>query len=288
MKVNNIIAEITPFYNKYKLSKKKLSGTETLFIMWDIGDILLKYISYENIPPHNLFRQIYGKGEGKKNIAQKSYISREFQGRCYRIRNIFKNKEQIKEELPTLINFTTFREAMPFFDNEKYKYEGEEKKELLKLLNCKKNPKYILEKIKKIQKEKIKILNPRNQRLKDLEGEKNIFINTYNCLYNHIKLKKYFKTIEELNIKDKTDFINILSKNTSALSTEGLKKYDIILLDKLHPILNEYAKMIEYLLKKEDEKERRRFRRLITPERIIRLADMLFALTSEKYYNSFR
>jgi len=189
MSINILIQQITPLYNKYRNNKNNISGTEALEIMWDIGNILKKYIEQNNIAPHNLFWSVYGNAEGTKNIKKKSYITREFQNRCHRIKRIFNRKEEIKKYLPNLKNFTTFREAMPFFDNVKYKLEGEEMKNLLILLNSNTSPKTILEKIKILQKEKIGIRNPRTQRLHEIEKEKQIFIDFYNFIYKIISTK---------------------------------------------------------------------------------------------------
>ena len=90
MSINILIQQITPLYNKYRNNKNNISGTEALEIMWDIGDILKKYIEQNNIAPHNLFWSVYGNAEGTKNIKKKSYITREFQNRCHRIKRIFK------------------------------------------------------------------------------------------------------------------------------------------------------------------------------------------------------
>jgi len=136
--LTELIKEITPHYNNYKQQRGKINGTELLLIMWDIGDLIKKYIEETKVPPHNLFRQIYGKSEGKKNINQKSYIAREFLGRCYRVRYIFHDKENIKTLLPNVIDITSFREAMPFFDNPNYKLNEKDFKELILLLNSKK------------------------------------------------------------------------------------------------------------------------------------------------------
>src|SRR3989304_6943433 len=100
-----------------------------------------KYIDQNNIAPHALVWSVYGNAEGKKNIEKKSYITREFQNRCHRIRRIFGVKEQIRKDLPCLKSFTTFREAMPFFDNGKYKLEDKKRGNLLALLNSNQQPK---------------------------------------------------------------------------------------------------------------------------------------------------
>jgi len=286
MNIDGLIKELSPLYNSYKKNKSALGGTASLQIMWDIGDVLQKFIFKNNIPPHKLFWTVYGNAEGKQNVTRNSYITREFQGKAHRIRKIFSSKEEINQLLPNLKSFICFREAMPFFDNEKYKFAGKEKQELFELLNSKKSSKEILRKIKELQKEKIGIKNSRTQRLGDLESEKNIFVNFYNSAYKLLKESNYQNALTELTIKD-TDFFSTLSKNTSCLSNEGLKKYPLEIPESLSGILKDYSLAVNTLLDKEDAKARRRFRRLIPPERIMRLADIIYAFTSEKNYSKF-
>lgn len=129
MNINQLINDITPLYNKYKSTSKILSGNESLKIMWDIGDFLNQFINRHNIAPHKLYREVYGKSEGKENISRNTWITREFQGRCYRIYNIFSSERDIDQIFPTLKSFTLFREAMPFFDNEKYILKGKKRED---------------------------------------------------------------------------------------------------------------------------------------------------------------
>jgi len=285
MSINILIQQITPLYNKYRNNKNNISGTEALEIMWDIGDILKKYIEQNNIAPHNLFWSVYGNAEGTKNIEKKSYITREFQNRCHRIRRIFNSKEQIRKNLPYLKSFTTFREAMPFFDNVKYKLRGKERENLLVLLNSNQQPKKILEKIKVLQNGKIGIKNPRTQRLHEVEREKQIFINFYNFIYKIIRLEDYKFCLYEIANID-TDYIKTLSINTSALSQEGLKVFDFDIQNDLKAPWKEYSEMIKNLTTQKDPKKRRRFRRLIPIEKIVKLSDMLYGLTSEEIYKN--
>ena len=77
--------------------------------------------------------------------------------------------------------------ASDFFDNPKFILKGKERKDLLELLNCNLKASIILQKIRKLQEKKIGIKNDRNQRLKDLENEKKIFIDFYNHTYRLIK-----------------------------------------------------------------------------------------------------
>ncbi len=255
--------------------------------MWELGDILRRYIEQTNIAPHNLFWSIYGNAEGKKNIEKKSYITREFQNRCHRIRRIFGKKEQIRKDFSHLKNFTAFREAMPFLDEGKYKLKGKERENLLVLLNSNCNPKEILDKIRFLQKEKIGIKNPRTQRLFEVEKEKQGFINFYNYMYRLIKTEDYKLCLKETK-KIKSEYINILSKNVSALSQEGLKAYDFSIPEALKEPWKSFSETIKNLTMQKDPRNRRRFRRLIPPERIVRLADMLYGLLSEENYNSIQ
>lgn len=283
--LQKLISEISPLYNIYKQSNRSILGTEALQIMWDIGNLLKKEIEISNVAPHNLYRKIYGKAEGQDNITQKSYITREFLGRAYRIRNIFEKKENINKILPNLKNFISFREAMPFFDNEKYLLKGEERERLLAILNSNESSKSILKKVKLLQSEKIGKKNPRNQKLNEVEPKKEIFITFYNYLFNLIKNNDYKSIKKEITGIDDSVLL-IISSNTSALAQEGFQFKEI-------PECNfdiqwgMYVGILNHLSKQIDAKERRRFRRLISPGRIVKLAEMIQALTSEESFKNF-
>lgn len=281
-----LIKEISPFYNSYKQSSRSISGTEALYIMWDIGDLLKKQIEISDIAPHNLYRKIYGKAEGQSDITQKSYITREFLGRAYRIRNIFSNKQDILKDLPNLKNFISFREAMPFFDNEKYLLKGKERENLLSILNGKESSAVILKKVKLLQNEKIGRKNPRNQKLNELEPQKETFVSFYNYLFNLIKNNNYDHIKKEIASLDLST-ITILSSNTSALAQEGLQFLEIpkeLTSQQWH----NYVIFLNHFSNQTDAKERRRFRRLISPERIVKLAEMLQAITSDNAFKSYK
>lgn len=277
--LKQLIDEISPLYNSYKQNSRNITGTNALQVMWDIGDILKKEIEKYNIAPHSLYRKIYGKAEGQSNITQRSYITREFLGRSYRIRNIFKNKENIIKDLPNLKNFIPFREAMPFFDNNKYLLKGEEKESLLRILNGNESSSLILKKIKLLQTQKIGKKNPRNQKLNELNPQKQVFISFYNYLFNLIKDNNYEAIKKEISFMDNSIILK-LSINTSALAQEGLKYVEI---SELLPNdqWNKYIEFLNYFSKQNNAKERRRFRRLISPERIVKLAEMLQSLNIE-------
>jgi hypothetical protein len=281
-----LIETITPLYNVFKSSKDHLSPCELIEVMWEIGASLKIYIKECGIRPHTLFRDIYGKSEGKINIAQKSYITREFLGRCFRVRNMFEKKELIKGELGNLKSFTAFRESMPFLDNEKYKLSGEERDALLRLLNSDLKPGFLLKEVKLLQIRKINKKNPRTQRLRELEEFKKVFIDFYNEIYRMISVHNFDTILGEIkNINQ--NYISILSRNTVALTEEGLKFLEFESVKDMG-LWTKYSNNLQFLFRQDDAKLRRRFRRLIPPSRIIRLADMLYALTDKKKYINFK
>ncbi|MBP6925520.1 MAG: hypothetical protein KBC22_00470 [Candidatus Pacebacteria bacterium] len=281
-----LIAEISPLYNSYKNTSRDISGTEALLIMWDIGDILKKVIGASKIPPHNLYRKVYGKAEGISDIVQRSYITREFLGRAYRIRNIFLDKKEIKNTLPNLKSFIPFREAMPFFDNKKYMLTGENKNNLIALLNSSSSNRSILDNIKSLQSKHIGIKNPRNQKLNELEDKKQVFITFYNYLFNLIKQTDYKLIMNEISTLDKATLIK-LSSATNCLSQEGLV-FPEIPEDHFNERWTKYVELIKFFSTKRDPRDRRRFRRLIPPTRIVRLAEMLQAVSCEESFKNFR
>jgi hypothetical protein len=287
MELRELINNITPYYNKYKVDQSQISGMEALELNWDVGNLLKGYLDDHKVAPHALYRQIYGKSEQKTNTTQNSYITREFLSRAYRIRNIFNSKMEIKEVFPALKNYNLFREAMPFFDNPKYKLDGNKKSDLINILNSKKTNKEIIIYIERLQKEMIGIRNPRTQRLQELSKQKILFIELYNYLYKKIQNVDYKDAVESIGSADQR-FISDLSKNTGALASDQLsiKVFDIP--GDIQNPWKDYAEMINKLAEKEDASVRRRFRRLIPPEKMMRMSEMIYAMRSENDFNKFR
>jgi len=285
MSIDKLIQQIAPLYNLYRNNKKKLPPFKSMQIMWDIGDLLKSYIEKNGIAPHKLFWSIYGNAEGSVNVSRKSYITREFQGRSFRIRKSFKDKKQIKDELEHLKNFTAFREAMPFFSNPKYMMGGAEKQKLLKLLNSEISTPLLMEEIKKLQKEKIGIKNPRTQRLGELEGTKKAFISFYNYIYELIKYKDYNSCIDEISNYLSIEDIKLIANNLTALTQEGLKFHEIRVIGNDNTVVIEFISKLNTMTEQKNPKHRRRFRRLIAPERLVDLSEMLYSLSSEMLFN---
>ncbi len=286
MNIWEIINEIAPLYNEYKNNKDTIRGTDAVWIMREIWEILEKYIEESGIAPHSLYREIYWKWEWTTNVAQKSYITREFQWRCYRIKKMFKKKEDIEKDLPTLVSFTAFREAMPFFDNPKYKLSWNDREILLNILNKSPSKKKAMEEIEKLQSKYIWIKNDRKQ--KQWEVDIDLFRNFYSYLkeilendYETIK----WKLIEE-NIS--TELLRDLSKNMMSMTDDSFKMKTMDYDNINSSIRNWVLEFTNNVAKETTPKLRRRVRKVVTARGLLQLSRMLTAMTSEEYLRNYK
>ena len=176
---------------------------------------------------------------------------------------------------------------MPFFDNPKYTLDPLKKNNLVKLLNSEENLEIILSKIRTLQKKVIGKSNPRTQRLHELEGEKKVFIKSYNDIYKLIQTHD-FKKIQNSLQGIKKEYLENISATLGALVSEEIITPSIIV-NGSEP--EPFGSLVKVLIKLHKDKEmikRNRFRRLVPAERISKLASMVFALTSEQIYTNYK
>lgn len=287
MEINTLITDLTPLYNEYRKGREENLPVEQIILMWKIGDVLKKFLPSVDIAPHALYREIYGKSESTSNVSQRSYITREFLSRSYRVRSMFKSQKEISTTFPNLTSLNHFREAMPFFDNPKHRLSEIEMNQLLKVLNSSKSNAYKIAYVNTLQSKKIGKKNPRTQRLADLQSEKELFINFYNKIYTTIKNESYKNAQHSLEIPP-PNFIKVLAQNTGALSADGLKMNEMIIPATISPLWQGYSSLVASLIAKESPVERRRFRRLIPSDRLVRLSEMLHSLTDEQSFNNLK
>ena len=276
----HIISEITPLYIQYKA---ETNPTECIVDMWKVGQILNKHIKTTGLKPHTLFRDLYGKSETSVNTQQKSYIAREFQGRCYRVFNMFKSPEEIYSYLMGLKSVSAFREAMPFFDNEKYKMD---RTTLYKLLtNAEKSNAEILNEIKQLQNSLIGKKNPRTQKLAEMDQEINCFKEFYQYILSFIKMKDFSKATEVFKQETQLTEVQIreLAKNTEQLTISDVQ-HSPILFTTTQQTTQNYIQNLEELLTSKNVKKLRRFRRLVNSKYVFLLTDMLNALLDKDSY----
>jgi hypothetical protein len=287
METKILMQEITPLYNSYQEAKKTQAPAILLGIMWEIGNILEEYISESGVAPHTLFRTLYGKSESSSNVTQKSYIAREFLGRSYRVRRIFPKKRDILVQFPRLTAFEHFRAAMPFFDNPKYALNEKERAELFSMINSIRPNVEKKRYIQRLQVEKINRKNPRTQQLASLATEKDLFVNFYNEVFEILSMGDYKKAQNKHKIPEES-FLSVLSRNCGALSADGLRMEQFEIPDTIEGKWRDFSLLIQRLISKESPVERRRFRRLIPPNRMFRLSEMIYALSSPDRYIAFQ
>ena len=270
-----IIEDIIPYYNEYKNNVNIFKPFKLIEIMWDIGEILNKEINSTGKKPHTLFREIYGKGEGKSNIVQNSYITREFLGRCLRVYKLYENKDHIKSELFNINRVTLFREAMPFLDNVKYK-DKVDRNQLICTLNSHEPYKQKMEYLRLLKKKYINKKNPRTQQLDKMVEHANVFIEFYNYLYQNNSAK------QKMDISQSSCDLFVIFRNTQSLSNEEYKKYEQEFIDEPKNIWDDYSNILYDLITDANAKNRRRFRKLIPISKIINLSTMIYKLISKQ------
>jgi len=268
----HIITEITPLFLQYKSEKVP---EQAIAIMWKIGEILNRYIISTGLKPHTLYRDLYGKSETSINIQQKSYISREFQGRCYRVYKMFKTVEEIRLNLQGLKSISIFREAMPFFDNEKYKIDREQLYKIL--IDKNKSATAILNEVKQLQSSLIGKKNPRTQKLSEMGDETNSFKEFYQYVLSFIKMKNFLDAsslfAKETGLNEKQ--VKILAKNTEQLALSNVQHSSLNLVSSVQ-LVQKYIETLEELLSPKNIKKLRRFRRLVNNRYVLLLSNYLY------------
>ena len=281
-----LIIKITPNYNYYTQNRNTINWKDALELQWEVWDILKEYLdTNSNIAPHNLYREIYWKSEWTENIHQKSYITRDFLSRCYRVRNIFENKDEIRNTFPTLVSYHAFYKAMPFFDNPKYKFTGKKREELINLLNTCKSKKGAMDKIYELLDKYVNVKNPRTQKLWELSDIRESFV----CMYKHLNtILASYEAIEiDLHDNDLSkEELSIISNNIVALTNDAYLMKPVNDENKSEVWWN-FIRWLNKIALEKTPKKRRRLRRIINSSILVRISDMVTALESKEYYDNF-
>jgi len=278
--IEKLIAEIGSLNNEYRYAiRAGKSGREVLEIMWDVGEILRRN-RVKKI--HPIAWRIYGKAQGVK----KSNITRDFLSYCFRIRRFFREKEEIKREFPTLARYSIFREAFPLLDNPNFNLKGKQLISLKKLLNSASGINRTKKIIIELKKKKIGIKNPRTQRLAEFKNEVQNFFQLYEELRNTI-LKNDIDAIAKLRDFTTPDGVRGFSDILVAFTQEGLKFPKIKVSDNVPPKWKRVWEDLERLANKSVE-DRNRFRRLIPPSYLMRLAEMISTIHNRRELKRMR
>lgn len=279
----NIINSITPLNNKYRdLVKTNNSGNQILCIMWQVGDILDKFIAIHQIKPHFLYWNIYGKAEGLRN----SYITRDFLSYCLRIRRYFNSCELILKEYPNLKKYSLFREAFPLLENPKYRLVSEDIEKIKHLLNSDLSAAEIKKYIINYKKLLIGKTNTRTQKLSELKEISNTFLEAYQQV-SQLVISGNVDEINSFRRLFPNSCIKTVSQAISALTQENLFVPELKHLTIRPKEWKSLLVSLNYLFNSSVE-VRNRFRRLVKPKIIFEFAEILNAITSDEELNNFK
>jgi hypothetical protein len=282
--ISDLIEKITPLNNRYRdLVDDGASGNEVLHVMWHTGEILNSFVDKHKIKPHALYWQVYGKAEGIK----RSYITRDFLSYCLRIYKYFLNEQKIDDIFPSLRRYSLFREAFPLLENPKYKLDPNQNNKVIQLLNSNNNPQDTKDYLLEIKARKIGLKNTRTQRLEEAKPYAENFRDIYNEVYRLVKNNDH-KSINDFVEVFTVGLIKMLSEVVSGLTQENLYIPEIEANgSNLPENWQEFIANLKSLIGGSVE-DRNRFRRLVSPNKLFALADMLNAFTIKDGIYNYR
>ena len=264
--IGRLIERIGPLNNKIR----KTNGYRKLSLMWDIGDILFK-AGVKRIHPVAW------------EIQNKSYITRDLLSYCYRIRRKWPDKSQLRRLFGNLKSYPAFREALPLIENEKFILSEKKVSEMIKWLN-EDDPKDAKMKILRLKKEYTNIRNDRSRRLAEVKKEAEVFKEFSHYLIRIIKEGDEKEITKIRNLGDET--LLKLSQICMSISNDNYKGPSAIkkTSNKMFDLFTE--KMLPISLSKKEVKAR--FRRVVPPEYIIEVADILNSLRNKEPVNQIK
>jgi len=258
--IGKLIEEIGPINNQIRSSE----GYKRLSLMWDVGDILFKY-DVKKI--HPVAWEIY----------EKSYITRDLISYCYRIRKKWSDKNELQKLFKNLKSYSVFREALPFIENEKFILKDEQINLIIKWLN-ENDPKITKRKLVQLKKEYINIKNDRSKRLNEVIEEAKIFHELYSYI---LDLFSNDQELELQKIKNQLSEEGLLklSQMCISISNTSYKGPSTIITDDWPLKFKEFVTMILPISQSKQE-IKARFKRVISEEEVIQLADIFNSLRS--------
>lgn len=259
--IGNLIEEIGPLNNKIRM----LDGWERLSLMWDIGDIFFRHGIRGRIHPIAW------------EIQHKSYITRDLVSYCFRIRRKWPDKAILYELFHSLKSYSTFREALPLIENEKYILSEAEVKEIIKWLNGD-DIRRAKEEIRKLKKQYIDKKNDRARRLIEVEEEAECFNNFFNYIKKMVmeENKEEIKKIKSIG----NDKLLKLAQVLLAISNDnysGPPEVNKTSNSLVNSIINS---LLPISLAKKEKKAR--FRRLVSSKCLIDAADILISIRNDE------
>jgi len=254
-----------------------------MLALWDLGDVLLKY---KVDKPHS-----YG---WKIQDQTKGLIKRMTIARAYRIRQIWPERNYVKESFSGIKGLSIFIESLPILDPNGALLKSLSKDlvdELIKYMNtlpAVQFTKYIKNFKAKHKQGRVGENNDRERYLEGYVNIKNCFLIFYKQLQKLI-LENNFNSIDELkgkiSLEERKAFSNFCLALTSKKNIIFYKPSPIISKIKILDFQNMFN-FFKELLEDSNDIRRARLRRVIPPELLVEISDMLNSIVSrEKIIN---
>ena len=275
--LNLLIDEITKANNVYRDTNQ--APVNRVLALWDLGDVLLKH---EVDKPHSYGWKIQDQTIG---IIKRMTIAR-----AYRIRQIWPERNYIKKTFGGIKGTSIFIETLPILDSNGQMYKSLSKDlvdELIKNMNILSSThfkKYIKNFKAKYGQGRIGENNDRERYLKDYINIQNCFLNFYKQLQKLI-LENKFGDIDELKTKisleERKAFSNFCLALTSNKNIVFYKPFPISSKTKMFNfqiIFNFFKELLE----DSNDTRRARLRRVIPPELLVEMSDILNSIVSKE------
>jgi len=281
--LNLLIDDITKSNNVYRNTNQ--APINRVLALWDLGDVLLKH---KVDKPHS-----YGWKIQDQTIG---VIKRMTIARAYRIRQIWPERDYVKKTFGGIKGTSIFIESLPILDSNGQMYKSLSKKavdELIKNMNILSSThfkKYIKNFKAKYGQGRIGEKNDRERYLKDYVNIQNCFLNFYKQLQKLI-LENKFDDIDELKnqipLEERKAFSSFCLALTSRKNIIFYKPFPISSKIKMFNFQNMFI-FFKELLEDSNDIKRARFRRVIPPELLVEMSDMLNSIVSERKIKSYQ
>jgi hypothetical protein len=276
-----LIDSITKSNNVYRDTDQ--TPIDRILALWDLGDVLFKH---KVDKPHSYGWKIQDQTNG--------LIKRMIIARAYRIRQIWPERGHIEKTFREIKGLSIFIESLPILDPNGVMFKSLSKDlidELIKYMNILPAvhfKKYIKNFKAKHKQGRVGEINDRTRYLKNYINIQNFFLNFHERLRKLI-LNNKFDCIDELKIK-----IPLVERKAFSNFCLALTSKKNVIFYKPSPI-NSKTKAFEFqyifnffkeLLEDSNDIRRARLRRVIAPELLVEMSDMLNSIISrEKIIN---
>ena len=281
--LNLLIDEITKANNVYRNTNQ--APINRVLALWDLGDVLLKH---KVDKPHS-----YGWKIQDQTIG---VIKRMTIARAYRIRQIWPERDYIKKTFGGIKGTSIFIESLPILDSNGQMYKSLSKKavdELIKNMNILSSThfkKYIKNFKAKYGQGRIGEKNDRERYLKDYVNIQNCFLNFYKQLQKLI-LENKFDGIDELktmiSLEERKAFSSFCLALTSKKNITFYKSFPICSKTEMINFQNIFN-FFKELLEDSNDTRRARLRRVVPPELLVEMSDMLNSIISKEKIKSYQ